>query len=205
MQPCRKDTINDHRFALLTHHHSRPEESVSWYAFLAVGEGSEQSKPVAVDLGKLAETGGTAGQPPQMTVQEVERANWSAAEQRDRRTRAAAREANQPQRRGQWRARKSKRKTSSKHGRAAKHDGDGPCEDSFPSFEDQGPHQRCKHSQGDASHCTAFGTREKTAFSRSARPPDHNAEQRQKSPFAAIPRPARDKRKTSRKQAPDGG
>jgi hypothetical protein len=60
LQPCRKDTINDHRFALLTHHHSRPEESVSWYAFLAVGEGSEQSKPVAVDLGKLAETGGTA-------------------------------------------------------------------------------------------------------------------------------------------------
>ena len=33
---------------------------MSWYAFLAVGEGSEQSKPVVVDLGKLAETGGTA-------------------------------------------------------------------------------------------------------------------------------------------------
>jgi hypothetical protein len=42
------------------------------------------------------------------------------------------------------------------------------------------------------------------AFSQLARPPDNNAEERQKPPFAAIPSPVRDKRTTSRKQAPDG-
>ena len=40
---------------------------------------------------------------------------------------------------------------------------------------------------------------------RSLRPPDNNAEERQKAPPAATPRPARDKRTTSGKQAPSGG